>query len=115
MGVPIPPLRSHLTAAPSFVVEGRGPSSPPARDPAVRRSTTINPKIRRIADRLQQHAGPILYLSLLLLGGCAGTRDVALPATIDRALEADTGVVVGSVGAKPAPGNPPWPEWSRYE
>jgi hypothetical protein len=52
---------------------------------------------------------------MLLLSACAGPTTHELPAAYHPQAGDNRGIVIGSVSALPAPRNPPWYEWSRYD
>ncbi|WP_317930438.1 hypothetical protein [Halioxenophilus sp. WMMB6] len=47
--------------------------------------------------------------------GCAGKLEHELTTSYKPETESQLGIVIGSVSARPAPGNPPWYEWSQYQ
>lgn len=61
----------------------------------------------------------LYYLMTLFLTqiavGCSVASKYDLPRGYSIGVDSDLGLVIGSVGSKPAADNPPWYEWSRYD
>jgi len=69
---------------------------------------------RGVVARGMQAGLTVMLVFSVLAAGCAGRVEHELPP--GYAISADTrnGVVIGSIGARPAAETPPWHEWSSY-
>lgn len=98
---------------PSFSAAKAGVASN-AAEPNVRLNVAAIPTSTLMKKHLRFFYLTAQLLTLIVVG-CAGGLQNELPLEYNMGSDSRLGVVIGSVGAKPAPGNPPWYEWSRYD
>jgi len=58
---------------------------------------------------------PAMLAISMVVAGCAGRVEHELPSGYPIGTDMRKGVVVGTIGARPAPETPPWYEWSLYK